>query len=494
MSDAEPLLRLDATVRRLRGSDATPMILGGSPLRLLRLRPPADAVVDALAAGSTLTQVLGAVPPDRRRAASRLVDTLLQRGLAHPVGTGDGTRSLADVTIVIPVHDRASSLRRLLVSLTPLHERGITLIVVDDGSSDGSGDVARAAAGGPKVVRHERAVGPAAARNAGAALVTTPLVAFLDSDVMPRDGWLDSCLAHLDALGASRVDLVAPRIIGLAYPGGSAIERYEHVRSPLDLGAEPSLIAPLTKVAYVPAAALVMRADAFRSVAGFDAALHVGEDVDLLWRLHAAGASMRYEPVAEVAHEHRNSLVALLRRRMQYGTSAGELDRRHPGLVPPAVLSPWSVLVWGLVILHPIGSVVGAGVAFATAERLTQRLPQLSRRDAQSLALRGHLAAGAQLADLATRTWFPATAAGALFSQRCRLLLAAGIIGRGWREHRRRRPALPLSTFLALRAGDDAAYGVGVWIGALRTRSIGALLPEIVNWPGRSKTGEDAMS
>lgn len=467
------------------------MALGGSPLRLLRLRPPADAVADALAAGPTLAEVLAVVHPNRRRAASRLVDTLLQRGLVHPINASDGTRSLTDVTIVIPVHDRAASLRRLLDTLAPLRARGIAVIVVDDGSADGSGDLAHA--GATKVLRHEQARGPAAARNAGAALVTTPLLAFLDSDVVPRDGWLDTCLAHLDATGASRVDLVAPRIMGLADLHGSAVQRYEDVRSPLDLGAEPSLIAPLTKVAYVPAAALVMRADAFGSVAGFDAALHVGEDVDLLWRLHATGAVMRYEPRAEVAHDHRTGLQALLRRRMQYGTSAATLDQRHPGLVPPAVLSPWSVLAWGLALLHPIGAVVGAGVAFATAERLTKRLPQLTRNDARKLALRGHLAAGGQIADATVRTWFPITAAGALFSGRCRLLLAAGIIGQGWREHRRKRPVLPLSTFLALRACDDAAYGIGVWIGSLRRRSIGALLPKITNWPGRSKADEDAM-
>ena len=49
MSGVEPQLRLDPNLRRLRGSDGTPMALGGSPLRLLRLRPPADAVVDAAA-------------------------------------------------------------------------------------------------------------------------------------------------------------------------------------------------------------------------------------------------------------------------------------------------------------------------------------------------------------------------------------------------------------------------------------------------------------
>lgn len=203
---------------------------------------------------------------------------------------------------------------------------------------------------------------------------------------------------------------------------------------------------------------------------------------------------MRYEPAAEVTHDHRTALTALLQRRMQYGTSAGALDRRHPGFVPPAVLSPWSALSWGLALLHPIGVLLGAGVAFMTAEKLTTRLPQLARSDARRLALRGHVAAGEQIADAAARTWFPVTFALALVSRRCRLLLVAGIVVQGWREHRRKRPTLTLPVFVALRSCDDAAYGIGVWIGSIRTRSVGALLPKITNWPGRSKTGEDAMS
>ena len=70
-----------------------------------------------------------------------------------------------------------------------------------------------------RVLRHDHPRGPAAARNAGLAAATTPLVAFLDSDVLPDPGWLEPLLAHL---ADPAVGLVAPRIVALAPPGGWA--------------------------------------------------------------------------------------------------------------------------------------------------------------------------------------------------------------------------------------------------------------------------------
>ena len=100
---------------------------------------------------------------------------------------------------------------------------------------------------------------------AGLATVTTPLVAFVDSDVVLPDGWLDELLPHFDD---PRVGLVAPRI--RSTPGTSVLERYEAQRSPLDLGPEPARIRAGTRVSYVPAAAIVVRVDAIREVGGFD--------------------------------------------------------------------------------------------------------------------------------------------------------------------------------------------------------------------------------
>lgn len=498
-------LRLDVTVKCLNGPDGNAVLLGGSPLRLLRLRPPADRLVAALRAGRSVPAALASLPQERQPAGARLVATLVSRGLAHPVPRPNPTRPLHDVTIVIPVRNRPASLRRLLTTLAPLATRHAQTVVVDDGSTDSTPDVAFEF--GVQLVRRRVSGGPAAARNAGLAEVETTYVAFLDSDTLPIDGWLDVCLSHLDATtgisGIATVDLVAPRVAREPRPPMAtrglrrAIEQYEHIRSPLDLGGAPAIVAPKTRVAYVPGAALVCRTDAVAEAQGFDESLLVGEDVDLVWRLGAAHKVLRYEPLAQVGHEHRTDAADFVRRRFQYGTSAALLDRRHPGLVPPVVLSPWSAGAVALAAVGPfgvLGVVAGITMAGVSATALPAKLPQLAASDARALALRGHIGAVEQLAEATARTWFPLAAVLALLSRRARWLLLASIVVPGAREARRRRPSLRSSTFIALRTLDHAAYGFGVWAGSLRARSFGALIPKIQNWPGRSSIGEDTKS
>jgi mycofactocin glycosyltransferase len=129
--------------------------------------------------------------------------------------------------LVIPVRDRAAVLARALEGV----QLAGTVIVVDDGSRDASGQVAREA--GAEVVRRDVPGGPAAARNAGLAAAAASIVAFVDSDCEPQPGWLDSVLPHF---ADPVVGAVAPRITGPPRPR-AAVARYEHVRSPLDLGA-----------------------------------------------------------------------------------------------------------------------------------------------------------------------------------------------------------------------------------------------------------------
>lgn len=497
--NANSELRLDSTLQHLEGPDGHPVLLGGSPLRLLRLRSPADEVVRALRNGASVESTLLSLVPERRAGGRRFLATLVQRGLAHPVPRPDPARGLTDVTIVIPVHNRPESLSRLLAALEPSVARGAQVFVVDDGSTDATGSVALGR--GARVVRRLVRGGPSAARNAGLACVETAFVAFLDSDTVPCDGWLETCLSHLDGTtgveGLGPVDLVAPRIVSRATKSDEGsrlaelITEYERVRSPLDLGSDPALVAPMTRVAYTPAAALVGRTVVLREVGGFDESLTVGEDVDLLWRLVADGMVVRYEPLAEVAHDHRSNPGAFVRRRFHYGTSAALLDRRHRGLVPPAVLSPWSAVAMASTAFGLPGVLAAMALAGATATRLPAKLPQLLPTDGRRLAWRGHVAAAEQVAVATTRTWFPAAVILALVNRRMRWFALAGAVIPGLREYHRRRPVLGRLPFLMIRAVDDAAYGCGVWVGSLRERSIGALLPKIQNWPGRRSVSED---
>ena len=109
-----------------------------------------------------------------------------------------------------------------------------------------------------------------------------------------------------------------------------------------------------------------------------------GEDVDLCWRLIEAGARLRYEPIALVAHDHRTELRDWIARKAFYGGSAAPLSVRHPDKTAPVVISGWALMAWILMALGT--SHCPAGV---DGDRRADRSP-----DRQSHAQRRHVAAG----------------------------------------------------------------------------------------------------
>ncbi|MCX2184580.1 mycofactocin biosynthesis glycosyltransferase MftF [Streptomyces sp. SKN60] len=340
-------------------------------------------------------------------------------------------------------------------------------VVVDDGSAT---PVEGAAA------RHFSPRGPAAARNAGVRSVTTDLVAFLDADVVPRPGWLEPLLTHFED---PEVAAVAPRV--RSRPGGSALERYERVRSPLDMGPVPAEVRPGGRVGHLPTAALLVRASVLRELGGFDERLRFGEDVDLVWRLVAGGHRVRYEPAGEVWHRPRSDWPALLRQRFGYGTSAAPLALRHGTAVAPARLSPWSAASWAAALAGRPG--IALAVAAATAARLPHKLAPAGVPGPVSLglALSGHVGAGRMLGEATLRTWWPAAVPLLAASRPGRTVLALAAFSR---LHGRPRDVGPVRWSAAVLA-DDRPYGAGVWWGALRNRTARPLLPRITDRPDR---------
>jgi mycofactocin system glycosyltransferase len=349
-------LRPDPGLRTLRGGT---ILLGGSPLRMLRLGPEGTRHVAGWWHGAPVAAAPGAQALARR---------LLWIGIAQPVPAGGpGT---GDVTVVIPVRDRTAELALCLAGLSEYR-----VIVVDDGSRDPAAVAAVATAAGAQVVRRAVNGGPAAARNSGLAAVDTPLVAFLDSDCVPAPGWLDPLLPHF---ADPAVAAAAPRIVPYSPEGAAAgaagwLARYEGVSSTLDMGQVPSIVRPGSKVPYVPGAALVVRVAAAgaKDAGGFAEHLPVGEDVDFVWRLAGRDWHVRYEPAAAVAHQHRVRLASWFSRRMEYGTSAAPLELRHPGTLPAVAMSGWSATAWAAAALgHPLA---GAGLIAAATGLLARR-------------------------------------------------------------------------------------------------------------------------
>ncbi|MGY1623711.1 mycofactocin biosynthesis glycosyltransferase MftF [Geodermatophilus sp. SYSU D00965] len=463
-------VRLDPRTRRRDGGTA---LLGGSPLRLLRLRSRARDLLR----GDRLVV--------RDAATAALAARLLDAGLAHPDLAGPVP---VDLTVVVPVKDRPVELDRLLAALRAAPDTAaVPVLVVDDGSADPAAVTATAARHGATVLRHPTPRGPAAARNAGLRAATTDLVAFLDSDCVPLPGWARGLVGHATD---PRLALVAPRITALPSPAAGWVAPYEAAVSALDMGSHPAPVAAGTAVSYVPSAALLARRCALGD--GFDESMRVAEDVDLVWRLAAAGWRVRYEPAATVAHEHPARTAEWLRRRAFYGTGAALLADRHGAAVAPVVVSPWSALAWGLVLTGRRGAAVAAaGVLAAATGRLARRLARPGERPpiglAAVLVLRGSAAAGRTLARSATRHHWPLALLAAAASRRGRSRIAGAALADAvlaWWPHRRQVGPL---RFAAARRLEDLAYGTGLWWGALRARDARALLPAAPPDAGRPR-------
>lgn len=436
-------LRLDLRVRRFAEGR---VLLGGSPTRLIRLRPSGVRLMEHWLAGKPVGD-----DPAERALARRMLNS----GLMHPL-PGHGRLTKTSVTLVIPVRNNPLGLNRLLEATADLPHR----IVVDDGS-----DIPIAGADH----RHSTPRGPGGARNSGCHGATTPLIAFLDSDCVPEPGWLD---AVLPLLNDPDVAAVAPRVKSFAT---GPVGNYEELCSSLDMGPDPAAVRPNGSVRYLPAAALVVRRTAFQAIGGFDEALRFGEDVDLIWRLLSAGHTVRYQPLSIVFHEPRASVGAWLRQRFDYGTSAASLARRHPAHLHSAYLTRAFAIQCALVAAgHPLAAIVPSIVTvIKTARRL--RSHQIPARVTAEIALNSQLGNLRQLADALRRVWWPL----ALFSRRGRRLLALAYAVAATTGIAHRRGV----SWSALRALDDLSYGLGVWAGCLRHRTLAPLMPSFDRFP-----------
>jgi mycofactocin system glycosyltransferase len=258
---------------------------------------------------------------------------------------------LPQVSIIIPVKDRPVDLRLCLESLAALdypRER-LEVIVVDDGSSDNTPQVAEEL--GAKLL-HSGAIGggPAAARNRGAQAAAGEILAFIDSDCTASQPWLRELLP---AFATPQVAAVGGWVDGMH--SSAPLDRYEAVMSSLNLGRRAMTGGAGGGTFYLPSCNLLLRREAFVRAGGFRAELHVGEDVDLTWRLRDAGHSIVYLPQGSVCHAHRSRLWPFMKRRFDYGTSEGMLQQLHPVRGKKMLLPPLLTTVLGLLAVALVG-------------------------------------------------------------------------------------------------------------------------------------------
>jgi cellulose synthase/poly-beta-1,6-N-acetylglucosamine synthase-like glycosyltransferase len=228
---------------------------------------------------------------------------------------------MVQVSVIIPARDAAATLDACLdaLALQKIPGDNAELIIVDDGSADQT----RAVAQRPEVrVLRSTGRGPAAARNLGARCARGEILVFLDADTLPRPRWLGEMLAPFaDPL----VVAVKGRYYTLQH---GLVPRFAQ----LEFEEKYARLERARRIDFVDTGTAAFRRDAFVASGGFDEAFGVpsAEDVELAFRLSAAGARFVFNPKAGVWHQHAQTLSGYLLKKLRYGVFRMEVYRRYP--------------------------------------------------------------------------------------------------------------------------------------------------------------------
>jgi glycosyltransferase involved in cell wall biosynthesis len=223
--------------------------------------------------------------------------------------------TVPEVSVVVPARNAAVALVPLLASLAAqtLAPERFEVIVVDNGSSDGTGEVAERH--GARVV-HEPVANRARARNRGVGAARGALIAFTDADCVARPGWLE----HLTAC-AGRAPLVAGNVVTTTSERPNAIERFEVLWR---FGQESWV-----KEGWAATANLLIGRELLQQLGGFDETFHhVAEDAELCLRAGRAGHRLGYCGEAVVEHLGERDMLPFLGRFWRHGYSSVQAVRR----------------------------------------------------------------------------------------------------------------------------------------------------------------------
>ena len=223
------------------------------------------------------------------------------------------------ISVVVCTFNGRRTIRECLEGIGKLHYPNYETIVVDDGSTDGAGDIA--AEYDVRLIRTENQ-GLSAARNLGWQSATGEIVAYIDDDASPDPDWLTYLAAAFlkeEYAGVGGPNIPVPDDGDTANciansPGGPA-----HVLLS-DCEAE-----------HIPGCNMAFRRSWLEAINGFDPQFRqAGDDVDVCWRTRERGGKLGFSPAAMVWHHYRRTVRAYWKQQMGYGKAEAMLERKWP--------------------------------------------------------------------------------------------------------------------------------------------------------------------
>ncbi len=233
---------------------------------------------------------------------------------------GEAIAAWPRVSVVVCAYNAADTLEDCLASLDRLTYPDYEVILVNDGSSDGTRDIARAHP-------HVRVIdvpnaGLSAARNVGLAEATGEIVAYTDADARVDRDWLTFLIQPF--LNSDVVGSGGPNVV----PQDDSPIAQCIARAP---GGPTHVLLDDRIAEHVPGCNMAFRRDALLAIGGFNPIyLRAGDDVDVCWRLQARGWRIGFASAALVWHHHRTSVKAYWRQQVGYGEGETWLMAHHP--------------------------------------------------------------------------------------------------------------------------------------------------------------------
>ncbi|HEX4862601.1 MAG TPA: glycosyltransferase [Acidimicrobiales bacterium] len=241
------------------------------------------------------------------------------------------------VSVVVCAYNAEATLQECLSHLRRLDYPDLEVVVVDDGSTDRTADIARSH-GGVRLVALPHA-GLSVARNEGFRAARGELVAYLDSDAYPSPEWpyflaLGMDGPHVGAVGGPNLP-----------PAADPVGAHRVANAP---GGPAHVLVSDDRAEHIPGCNMAIWRSVLFELGGFDPVYTTaGDDIDICWRLADKGWQIGFHPAAFVWHHPRPRTRAYLRQQLAYGKSEAVVESRHPDRFTATGSARWRGHIYG---------------------------------------------------------------------------------------------------------------------------------------------------
>lgn len=230
------------------------------------------------------------------------------------------------ISVVIPAHDEAEVIDKAVSAVLQLDWPQLDVIVVDDGSRDGTRDLVRPflADGRVRLLHKPSNEGKSMAINDALPICRGDLVLLMDADGVPDPAVLEQMTPHFMRGGKIAAVTGNPRVLNTR----TVLARLQAIEFTSTIGIQRRGDSVWGRLMTVSGLCVLFDRRVVESVYGFAPDMAT-EDIDLSWRLQLTGHEVVYEPSALFGMEAPESLRALWRQRRRWVVGLAQVLRRH---------------------------------------------------------------------------------------------------------------------------------------------------------------------